>query len=159
MTFVHKRIFPVLWFGFLAFFMAAPFLAPLFGGSSTGSPIGFVLMPALMMVIGYFIMKKLIFNLADEVLDAGDALVIRNGHIEERIPLSEITNVGYSQFVNPPRVTLSLRSPGQFGDQVTFCAPASLSPFSRNPIIGELIKRVDAARMAGASGARPGQRR
>jgi hypothetical protein len=94
--------------------------------------------------------KKLLFDLVDEVLDAGDALVIRNGHLEERVALSDIMNVGYSPFMNPPRVTLSLRNPGMFGDRVSFCAPVSLMPtFSTSPIIDELIKRIDAARRAG----------
>jgi hypothetical protein len=159
-TFFHKRIFPVLWFGILAFFMAMPFLAPLTGGTTTGSPVGFVLGPAIMMIIGYFMMKKLVFSLVDEVLDAGDALVVRNGQIEERIALSDIINVSYSQSANPAHVTLLLRNPTQFGDQITFCAPASSWPFSTSPIINELIKRIDAARRTGpASGSRPGQLR
>ena len=105
-----------------------------------------------MAIFSFFIMKKLIFDLVDEVLDAGDALVIRNGDREERVALSDIVNVSYAQLTNPPRVTLSLRNPTQFGDRVTFCAPVRLSPlavFSPNPAIDELIKRVDAARQKG----------
>jgi hypothetical protein len=155
MTFFYKRIFPIVWFGFLAFFIATPFVAPMFGGTISGSPLGFFLAPVAMMIVGYFAMKKLLFDLVDEVLDAGDALVIRNGGLEDRVALSNITNVGYAQFMNPPRVTLSLRNPSVFGDRVSFCAPVSLMPtFSTSPIIDELIKRIDAARASG-----PGQRR
>jgi hypothetical protein len=94
-------------------------------------------------------MKKFVFDLVDEVLDAGDALLIRNGHLEDRIALADITNVGYAQFMNPPRVTLSFRNPGVFGDRVSFCAPVSLMPtFSTSPIVDELIRRIDAARTA-----------
>jgi hypothetical protein len=161
MTFFYKRIFPIIWFGFLVLFIAAPIVAPLFGGSFSGSPVGFLLVPAFMMIIGYFMMKKLLFDLVDEVLDAGDALVIRNGHLEERVALSEIMNVGYTPFMNPPRVTLSLRNPGVFGERVSFCAPVSLMPtFSTSPIIDELIKRIDAARMTGRTASpHPGHRR
>ena len=161
MTFFYKRIFPIIWFGFLVLFIAAPFVAPLFGGSFSGSPTAFLLVPVVMFMVGYFMMKKLLFDLADEVLDAGDALVIRNGHLEERVALSEIMNVAYTPFMNPPRVTLSLRNPGMFGDRVSFCAPVSLMPtFSTSPIIDELIKRIDAARIAGpAPSLRPGRRR
>ena len=148
MTFFYKRVFPAIWFGFLLLFMAGPFIAPLFGGSVSGSPMAFLFVPAFMIVFGYFSMKKLVFDLVDEVLDDGDALVIKNGHREERVPLSDITNVGYSQYMNPPRITLSLRIPSQFGDRVTFCAPVSLLPFSTTPIVDELIKRIDAARTA-----------
>jgi hypothetical protein len=158
MTFLHKRIFPVIWFGFALFFMASPFLAPLIGGTTSGSPIEFLLMPALMIVVGYFMMKKLIFDLVDEVLDAGDALVIRNGHLEERVALSDIINVSYAQFVNPPRVTLSLRNPTMCGDRISFCAPVSFMPFSTSPIIDELIRRIDAARRARPA-SKPGPRR
>jgi hypothetical protein len=159
MTFFYKRIFPIIWFGFLLFFMAIPFVAPLIGVSISGSPMAFLLMPAFMIVVGYFSMKKLVFYLVDEVLDAGDGLVIRNGHLEERVALSDIMNVGYSQFMNPPRVILSLRNPGMFGNQVSFCAPASLLPFSTSPIIDELIKRIDAARTAGPASLHPRHRR
>jgi hypothetical protein len=152
MTFFYKRIFPIVWFGFLAFFIATPFVAPMFGGTISGSSLGFFLAPVAMMIVGYFAMKKLLFDLVDEVLDAGDALVIRNGGLEDRVALSNITNVGYAQLMNPPRVTLSLRNPGVFGDRISFCAPVSFMPtFSTSPIIEELIKRVDAARTTGAS--------
>jgi hypothetical protein len=106
-----------------------------------------------MAIVGYFIMKKLTFDLVDEVLDAGDALVIRNRSIEVRVPLADIINVNYTQATSPPRVTLSLRNPSQFGDQVTFCAPVRFSPlaaFSPSPIVDELIKRIDAARRRSA---------
>jgi hypothetical protein len=142
MTFFYKRIFPIIWFGFLVLFIAVP----LIGGSTSGPPMGFLLAPVIMIFVGYFFMKKLLFDLVDEVLDAGDGLVIRNGHLEKRVALSDIMNVSYSQFVNPPRVTLSLRNPSMFGDQVSFCAPVSFMPFSTSPIIDELIKRIDAAR-------------
>jgi hypothetical protein len=150
MTFFYKRIFPIIWFGFLVLFMAAPFVAPKFGVSVSGSPVPFLFAP-VMMIVGYFAMKKLLFNLVDEVLDAGDALVIRNGHLEDRVALSDIMNVGYSPFMNPPRVTLSLRNPSLFGDRVSFCAPVSLMPiYSASPVVvDELIKRIDAARRAG----------
>jgi hypothetical protein len=149
MTFFYKRVFPAIWFGFLLLFMAAPFIAPLVGGSVSGSPMAFLFVPAFMIVFGYFSMKKLVFDLVDEVMDAGDALIIRNGGSEERLALSDIMNVGYSQYMNPPRVTLSLRNPSKFGDRVAFCAPVSLLPFSTSPIVDELIKRIDEARGAG----------
>jgi hypothetical protein len=149
MTFFNKRVFPVIWFGFLAFLMASPFIAPLTGGRIQGSPAAFLVGPAFMMVVGYFFMKKLVFDLVDEVLDGGDVLVIRNRGLEERVALSDIMNVSYSPFVNPPRVTLSLRRPSIFGDRVSFGAPVSFVPFSTSayaPIIDELVRRIDAAR-------------
>ena len=93
-------------------------------------------------------MKKLVFDLVDEVWDDGDALVVKNRGQEQRIAFSDIKNVNYSPFVNPPRVTLSLRRPTIFGEQITFCAPVRLVPFSTSPVINDLIERVDRARAA-----------
>jgi hypothetical protein len=104
--------------------------------------------PAIMTIFMFFLMKKLIFDLVDEVWDAGDALIIRNKNQEDRILLSEIMNVSYTPLMNPPRVTLSLRTPSLFGDKVSFCAPVKFNPFSSSPLIDALIRRVDEARRA-----------
>jgi hypothetical protein len=42
-------------------------------------PAPFLFMPLVAIAIGYFAMKKRWFDLADEVWDAGDALLIRKG--------------------------------------------------------------------------------
>jgi hypothetical protein len=146
-TFFYKRVFPLTFFGFLLFIAATPFI----GGTPTGRlpPFPFLIGPVFMAAFLYFIMKKLIFDLVDEVLEDGDELVVRNRHQEERIALSNIMNVSYSSLVNPPRVTLSLRQPSSsFGDQISFCPPLRFNPFSTNPIIDELIRRIDARRRA-----------
>ena len=85
MTFFYKRVFPVIWFGFLAMFMAASLIGPLTGGSTSGSPAVFLLVPVIMMIAGYFMMKKLVFDLVDEVLDGGHVLVVRNRGLAERV--------------------------------------------------------------------------
>ena len=101
-----------------------------------------------MIVLGYSIMRKLVFDLVDEVWDDGDALIVKNGVQPQRIALSEIKNVSYSPYMNPPRVTLSSRHPTVFGDKITFGAPVRVIPFSTSPIIDDLIERTDAARRA-----------
>jgi hypothetical protein len=142
-TFFNKRIFPAIWIGFLILMAGLPFV---FGQNRSAPPLSFVVMPAIMAVVGIFIMRKLVFDLVDEVWDDGDALLVKNRSEEERIPLSDIKNVSYSPYMNPPRVTLSLRQPSRFGEQVTFAAPIRLVPFATSPVINELIERVDAAR-------------
>jgi hypothetical protein len=142
MTFLQKRVFPVIWFGFLAVFIV---VALSVGGSGANVLPGMVA-PAVMAVIGFVIMKKLVWDLVDEVWDSGDALVVRNGGQEERIALADIMNVSYSAMSNPQRTTLTLRRPSSFGDKVTFCAKTSFIPFASNPTIDELIRRIDAAR-------------
>jgi hypothetical protein len=144
LTFLYKRVFPIFWFGLLLLFLAFGLIGAL--RSERFPSLLFLIVPLLMMAFGYFIMKKLIFDLVDEVVDLGDALMIRNGGLQERVALSDIMNVSYSSFVNPPRVTLSLRTPGAFGSRVSFCAPIRLVPFSTSPVIDALIERIDAAR-------------
>jgi hypothetical protein len=91
-------------------------------------------------------MKKLVFNLVDEVFDVGDALLVRSGGREERIALADIKNVNYFPYMSPPQVTLSLRRPTVFGDTIVFCAPFRIMPLSSSPIIDDLVDRIDAAR-------------
>lgn len=147
MTFFYKRVFPIFWFGFLTLFMIGP-TAVAWSSGQAPQPMFFI-MPVIMMVVGYAIMKKMVFNLVDQVFDDGDALLVKNGSQEDRIPLADITNVSYVQMMNPPQVTLSLRQPTSFGDKVTFCAPTRFIPFATSPLIDDLIKRVDAARRRG----------
>jgi hypothetical protein len=142
-TFFYKRIFPFLWFGVLLLIIAFGLLSPSRGSQASNIP--FLIVPVLMGVFGYRFMQKMVFGLADEVLDAGDALVVRNGGQEERISLSDIKNVNYSPYMSPPQVTLSLRRHTVFGDTVVFCGPVSLVPFSGSPVINDLIDRIDSA--------------
>jgi hypothetical protein len=143
LTFLYKRVFPVVWFGSTLFLGISLFVVP---RSSQTATLPFVIMPIVMMVFGYFIMTKLVFGLVDEVWDDGDVLVVKNRDQTERIALTDIKNVNYAALINPPRVTLSLRRQSVFGDKVTFCAPLRFVPFSTSPIIDDLIERVDSAR-------------
>ena len=143
-TFFLKRVFPLLWFGMVALSVAAAVAG---ARAAHALPAAVFIVPLLLLVIGYAIMRKLIFDLADEVFDEGDALRVRFGPDEERIALTDVINVGYTQFVNPPRITLTLRQPGRFGREVSFSPPRRFfSPFLRNTLIDELIERVEAAR-------------
>ncbi len=144
MTFFYKRLIPVVWFGFLILFIAIPLV------SSRGQIPGqllFLIVPIVMAVLGYFLLKKMIFNLVDEVWeDDGDTLLIKNGGRDERVALRDIKNVSYTTFVHPPRVTLAIRQPTIFGDEIGFIPPVYFVPFSKSPVINDLIDRVDRAR-------------
>jgi hypothetical protein len=83
MTFFYKRVFPVIWFGVLLLFLAFALFALSHDG--TASNITLVIMLPSMGIASYQFMKKMAFNLADEVLDAGNALVVRNGGQEEAL--------------------------------------------------------------------------
>ncbi|HZR60474.1 MAG TPA: hypothetical protein VFA80_05960 [Xanthobacteraceae bacterium] len=147
-TFFHKRVFPLIWFGFCAVFVVLPLLGIPISGRSPPGP--FFLAPAVMILVGLVIMRKLIFDLVDQVWDDGDSLLVRNRGEEERVALADIKNVNYTPFLSPPRVVLSLRRTTTFGDQIAFCAPVRLVPFASSPVITDLINRVDAARRKSA---------
>lgn len=145
-TFFSKRVFPTVWFAVI--FISASFAA------ANGSALG-ILAAALTAIVSYVIMRSLLFDLADEVCDCGDALVVRNGGKEQQIPLIDITNVSYSGCSNPARITLRLRHATDFGKEVSFLpAPPrarsfSLVPeywFSMPPLAEDLIERIDSAR-------------
>ena len=114
--------------------------------SGRNVPIVFLVQPAVMGALGYLVMKNLLFDLVDEVWDAGSELVVKNDGREARVGLRDIVNVSYSVAVSPQRVTLTLRQPAALGREITFAAPHTWLPFARSPIIENLIQRIDAAR-------------
>jgi hypothetical protein len=146
-TFFVKRVFPVLWFGGVTLFLGTALTAGLHARARP--PFVIYVVPLLMLGFGYWLMRRLVFDLADTVYDEGDALRVRFRGDEERIPLANIMNISYSGLTNPPRATLTLRQPGIFGKEVTFSPIQKVfGPLLRtsNPIVSDLIERVDAAR-------------
>ncbi len=104
--------------------------------------------PVMVLTVGIIVFRMLVWDLADEVRDGGDYLLVRRGRIEERVPLTNIMNVSASVMVNPPRIELRLLEPNRFGNRIVF-SPAkngSLNPFARNAVAEDLIVRVDQAR-------------
>ena len=142
-TFFHKRVFPLIWFGFLGVFLCVGLFS---NASGKGPGVMFLVVPIGMAIFGYFIMKKLVWNLIDEVYDESTSLLFRNGNQEVRVSLKDIKNVSYSTMTNPPRVTLSIRYKTALGDELTFSPPASWVPFKKNKDIERLIDRIDEAR-------------
>lgn len=142
-TFFHKKLFPLLWFGFLASFI----FGALKDGMYEKAPIA-IIVPCFMVIIGTIIMKKLVWDLADEVFDCGDSLLIRKSGQEERVSLTNIMNVSASTHVNPQRITLKLVQPGRLGAEISFSplTAFTLNPFAKNPIAEDLVIRVDQAR-------------
>lgn len=144
-TVFNKKIFPLIWFGFIAFVV----VSALRGGAVEEGKGLMLVMPIFVGVIGFLITRKLTGDLADEVHDGGNYLLIRRGSEEDRVPLSNIMNVSASANVNPPRVTLRLLKPGKFGSEVAFTPVGRMSLFSRkNPIVEDLIERAYKARQA-----------
>jgi len=119
-------------------------------GGPKSPPVFALIVPFFMMVLGYVLVKKLIFDLMDEVYDTTDALIVRYRDQEDRIALSNIINVSHTQMTNPVRITLTLRQPCRFGKKIVFCPVVSGSDYKSfgftNAIADELIERVDSAR-------------
>jgi hypothetical protein len=88
----YKRVFPAMWFGFIAVFVGVALLS----GAVRETNGAFLLGPSLMAVFGYFVMRRFIWDLADEVYDCGDYLLVRNRGVEENVALSNIMNVSMS---------------------------------------------------------------
>jgi hypothetical protein len=151
MTFFYKRIFPAVWFGFLTLLFLVIAIPLFFGGAQHDPPpYPLLVVPLIMIGFGYFVMKKLVFDLVDEVWEDGDSLVVKNRGQEGHIALSDIKNVSYAPLINPPRVTLAARVPTVFGSQITFMPPMRFVPFTTSPIIHDLIERIDHARQGRA---------
>ena len=144
-TLVSKRIFPVVWIAILAAF-AIPFFVARRSGVAVDPVI--LIAPIIATVIVYFVMKRTVFDLVDEVWDGGDHLLVRNKGLEDRIALEDIMNVSYTMFGNNRRAVLKLRTACRFGSEVAFMpvAPAWRFTFLKNPVLEALIDRIDAAR-------------
>jgi hypothetical protein len=117
---------------------------------SKRSDIGLIdyLFPLFFFAVFACIYWFFIWDLADEVLDAGEHILVTRRGLQERIALTDILNVEISRFSNPVRLSLRLRKKGKLDDQVAFIPkwPFTLNPFARNPIAEDLIKRVDQAK-------------
>ena len=107
-----------------------------------------LLVPVLMSLIGLVVMRQMIGDLADEVYDCGNYLLVKNRGLEQQVPLADIINVNVSVAINPPRITLRLANSGVLGAEIVFTPLRRLSfnPFARNAIADELALRVDRAR-------------
>ncbi len=66
--------------------------------ANSGPSLPFLIVPPIMIIFGFFIMKKLVFDLVDEVWEDGDSLLVKNRGREEHIALHDIKNVSYSPF-------------------------------------------------------------
>jgi len=142
-TFCFKRVTPVIMFGFLVVMLGILVARP-----DPDLPLWFGIPATLFaFVISYYAMKMLVFDLVDDVLDNGDALIIKNSNFfggkrqEERIALTDIAEVSYSP---PQYVTLVLRRQSVFGARIKFIYPSPFPPFLGNRGIDNLIERVSA---------------
>src|SRR5215472_17602297 len=136
-TFYYKRVSPVIFFGVVLLMFGFGLISVL--RDRQVSNVSFPIVLLLLAVFAYRFMKKSVFNLADEVLDAGNVLIVRSGVQEERIALSDIKNVNYSPYMTVAAASHRVRRDNRF------LAPVSIFPLRSSSVIDDLIDRVDAA--------------
>ena len=146
-TYFYKRIFPWLWFGFLAVIVLIVASSSL---ARHASVMPFLIGPAFMAVLGFVLYRKLIADLVDEVWLAGDMLLVKNRGDEISVGLRDVVNVNAISVTNPRRITLMLRNDTRMGQHISFMpaiqSGSFVSSFKPDPIASELIARVDALR-------------
>ena len=152
---MFKWVFPLAWAGILLFFIGDTFA----DGAIEREPM-LLVGPAFMLVIGFVVMKLVVWDLADSVDDHGSYLVVRRYGKEATIQLSNVMNVSSTMFMNPPRVTLRLIEPCELGVNVSFSPKASfsLNPLAKNAVTEGLIERAFHARSKLATEDRMGRR-
>jgi hypothetical protein len=139
-TWWYKRGFPFVWFGFLALFEVLAVFG-VHAQQPAAAPV--LLIPVVMAVFGYLLMCWLVFPLADEVFLSGDEVIVRNRREETSFPVTNIINVESSRMTNPERITLTLRVPCSFGQEIVFCPPFRWWHFTRHPLADELIRKAN----------------
>jgi hypothetical protein len=146
-TFFYKKVFPIFWFGFLVVVTVGLILIP-----AKPRPVPFIVfvIPPVMMLFGYVLMRALMFDLMDEVYDDGNRLIVKKGDHNDVIALSNIINVSHTIAVNPARIVLTLRTPCRFGKKVAFCPQLTWADIRKfnftNSLADELVIRADEAR-------------
>ena len=139
MTVWNKKVFPLVWFGSLAY-LAGIFISLIARGEAS-YPI--LLLPLLMAGVGYVLMRWLVFPLVDEVFLEDDQVVVINKGQEDRFPITHIINVDCHSLMNPESIVLTLKEPSKFGPEIMFSPPLRMWPLSRHPVATELIERAN----------------
>lgn len=142
MTFLFRYVFPILYFGILGTAGTVTLLDRTVQDRSEAM-FAFVVMAAA----GLAVIRFVIWDLADEVLDASEFLLVKKwGHVE-RIAIYDIERVDLMQRMTPQRIELRLKRPCRFGRMIAFLPDRSLSaPLEENEVAAELIYRVEQAR-------------
>ena len=139
MSAILKWVFP----GFLAAMMLVYFIAAL--TAETVSPVVVLVPVILLSFVG--LAATSIWSLVDEVEDLGDSLRFRKGKTEQIVPLRDILNLGVDKAILPVKVTVHCRTAGPLGAVLSFGILQPF-PFQEPAFVSELIRRVDAAKLA-----------
>jgi hypothetical protein len=107
-----------------------------------------LIVPLFLLGLFYFLFKKFVWDLANEVIDNEDRLLVTKGELQIEIRLSNIMNISSSMLQNPPRLTLRLRDPCVWGSELSFSPlePGFSLIRTRSKIADDLILRIDKIR-------------
>jgi hypothetical protein len=107
-----------------------------------------VIVPILMTILTFYVFKKFVWDLVDEVVDNGEAISVCKGDVTIDIKITDIINVSYAMMQNPPRVTLKLGIETVLGREISFCPdePGFALIRTKSVIAEDLIQRIELAR-------------
>ncbi|HET9982022.1 MAG TPA: hypothetical protein VFQ38_00475 [Longimicrobiales bacterium] len=145
MTFVQKRLFPILWISGFGFGTCGLWMGIFTEPTPPPPEMKWVFLGAWIAGSGFilwFVRRLKAVWLED------DHLLVSDYTVEELIPLRNIEEVTETRFWNPKMIKLRLRQPCRWGEEIVFMAPASLQlPFSDHRVVKELRERAAQASM------------
>ena len=148
----YKRTLPVLLF--VALLVITAFAASDMARGDSKLSSSELLVPWVLGLVGWLFMWLNTHRFADEVLDAGDHLLVRVGSTSARVSIADIESIDESAFFNPRRITLRLSRPGPLGSAIVFMPVMNLShlvPLATSPVTDDLAERVERAQRTRAA--------
>ncbi|HSB25420.1 MAG TPA: hypothetical protein VLE94_20145 [Burkholderiaceae bacterium] len=142
-TFIPKYVFPVAWVAGMAYVAVAALVDGHPGGAASAA-----LVAVVVLVFRHFFAS----DLADQVVDLGDHLVVKRGLQTERVPLASIVEVTESVGINPAAIIIRLSKPSKFGRLISFTPTTSsrFNPVAEHSLVSELRERSLTARAKSA---------
>lgn len=154
-TWFYKRVFPLLWFGFILVFLGVSLQVEYrTAGVDALSPESILVLVGLLIAgVGLVAFRHLIFDRVDKGWLAGagsdgDFLVVKNRARKRRTAPSDVITIHSTTHANPRRNTVMLRAGAHYNSDMPASPRGFLSAFNPGRIASEPINRVDAARQA-----------
>jgi hypothetical protein len=139
LTAFYKFIFPAVWIGGFGAGTIALWLNKMTDTGGSPPPMTVKWLFLANYVIAVPILLWICIRIK-RVKATGEALLVSNYLIEERVPFTWITSVTASQFIRPAQITIKLREPCKFGTSITFIPALWPASFGWNcqPVVAEL---------------------
>jgi hypothetical protein len=144
-------LYKAVLFGYCGVLLIVIILGLLAGGLNDPGLLLFIFCWVVFGAIAGVLIFVMTRNLANEVFDGGEFLLVRFRNQEDRIPLSNIYDVvGISGRI--PQISLMLDTPCRFGAEVSFIPNATSTPQSvMDRIAEDLLVRAEKARSGHAA--------